>query len=273
MLTFLAVIAAFIFGIVGTGILFRVIIDRSGQKILAGETAGDGDAPLIKKYADVDIDKYSTLLLCLGLIFSLSLTYVVFEWKTYDEIKVADLGMMEVTEEAVEIPPVTEQPPPPPMQILQQPEIIEVPDEKKIEEEVKINLDVEVTEETTVKEVVKQQVVEEAPKEEEVEEIFTVVEQGAEPDGGMEAFRKYLEKNLKYPKQARKMGVEGKVFVQFVVEKDGSVTDVKAIKGVGAGCDEEAIRIIQESPKWKPGKQRGRPVKQRVVVPIVFKLS
>jgi protein TonB len=272
MLTFLAVAAAFLFALIGTGILFKTIIDRSGQKILLQGADGEESSSLVKKFADVDIDKYSTLLLCIGFIFSLSLTYVAFEWKTYDEIKISDLGVMDVTEEAVEIPPVTEQPPPPPMQVLQQPEIVEVPDEKKIEEDVKINLDVEVTQETTIKEVIKQPVVE-APKEEEVEEIFTVVEESAEPNGGMEAFRKYLEKNLKYPKQARKMGVEGKVFVQFVVDKDGSISDVKAIKGIGAGCDEEAIRIIQESPKWKPGKQRGRPVKVRVVVPIVFKLG
>jgi protein TonB len=69
------------------------------------------------------------------------------------------------------------------------------------------------------------------------------------------------------------MGIEGKVYVQFVVDKDGTLTDIKALKGIGAGCDEEAVRVIGGSPKWKPGKQRGRPVKVRMVLPIIFKLG
>jgi protein TonB len=68
------------------------------------------------------------------------------------------------------------------------------------------------------------------------------------------------------------MRVEGKVFVEFVVEKDGTLTQFTVVKGIGAGCDEEAIRIMQEAPAWEPGKQRGRPVKQRMVLPIFFKL-
>jgi protein TonB len=69
------------------------------------------------------------------------------------------------------------------------------------------------------------------------------------------------------------MGVEGKVFVQFVVDKDGTLTDIKAVKGIGAGCDEEAVRVLKAAPKWKPGKQRGRPVKVRMILPITFKLG
>jgi periplasmic protein TonB len=112
------------------------------------------------------------------------------------------------------------------------------------------------------------------PVEEEVaEEIFTIVEDQPQPKGGMAAFYEYVGKNLKYPAQARRMGIEGKVFVEFVVDKDGTITDVKAIKGIGAGCDEEAIRVIQLAPKWSPGKQRGRPVKVRMILPITFKLG
>jgi protein TonB len=110
-------------------------------------------------------------------------------------------------------------------------------------------------------------------EEEEVEEVFTIVEEGAEPVGGYEEFYKYIKKALKYPSQARRMGVEGKVYVQFVVDKDGSLNEIKVIKGIGAGCDEEASRVIQEAAKWKAGKQRGRAVKQRIVMPISFKLG
>ena len=83
----------------------------------------------------------------------------------------------------------------------------------------------------------------------------------------------YVRKKLKYPSQARRMGIEGKVFIQFVVGKDGEITEVKVIRGVGAGCDEEAARVIKSSPKWTPGKQRGQAVKVRMVLPITFKLS
>ena len=69
------------------------------------------------------------------------------------------------------------------------------------------------------------------------------------------------------------MGIEGKAFVQFVVDKDGTLTEVQAVKGIGAGCDEEAVRVIQGAPKWKPGKQRGRAVKVRMILPITFKLG
>jgi protein TonB len=69
------------------------------------------------------------------------------------------------------------------------------------------------------------------------------------------------------------MGIEGKVFVEFVINRDGSVTEVRAIKGIGAGCDEEAVRVIQNSPKWNPGKQRGKPVRQRMVLPVTFRLG
>ena len=78
---------------------------------------------------------------------------------------------------------------------------------------------------------------------------------------------------MKYPNQARRMGIEGRVFVQFVVDKDGQLTEIKAVKGIGAGCDEEAVRVLKSAPKWKPGKQRGRPVKVRMILPITFKLS
>jgi protein TonB len=69
------------------------------------------------------------------------------------------------------------------------------------------------------------------------------------------------------------MQVEGRVFLQFVVNKDGSLTDIKVVKGIGAGCDEEAIRVLKSAPRWSPGKQRGVPVRQRMVLPLTFKLG
>jgi protein TonB len=221
-----------------------------------------------KKNPKADLNKKTTLFLNIGLVISLSLVIMAFEWRFYDDGELMDLGQVtDEFEDVMEIPP-TEQPPPPPPKI-QQPEIIEVPDEEEIEEEIEVDLDVEITEETVVEDIVFDE-----PVEEEVaEEIFTIVEDQPAPKGGMAAFYEYVGKKLKYPAQARRMGIEGKVFVEFVVDKDGSITDVKAIKGIGAGCDEEAIRVIQTAPKWNPGKQRGRPVKVRMILPITFKLG
>ncbi|MFC0185010.1 outer membrane transport energization protein TonB [Pseudarcicella hirudinis] len=105
------------------------------------------------------------------------------------------------------------------------------------------------------------------------EEIFTAVEQQAEFPGGNAAFGKFLSKNLKYPSAAQRANVSGRVYVQFVVNTDGSIQDVQVLKSVGFGCDEEAVRVIKTVPKWTPGKQSGRPVRSRFTVPINFVLS
>lgn len=221
-----------------------------------------------KKTPKADLNKKTGLHLSIGLVVSLALITLAFEWKSYDDRGLVDLGKVESDfEDVMEIPP-TEQPPPPPPKIVQ-PEIIEVPDEEEIEEDIEIDLDVEITEDTQIEEMV----FEEAPEEEATDEIFMVVEDQPEPQGGMGAFYEYVSKNLKYPSQARRMGIEGKVFVQFVVNTDGSLTDVKAIKGIGAGCDEAAVEVVKKAPKWKPGKQRGRAVRVRMVLPITFKLG
>lgn len=222
----------------------------------------------VKKNPKADLTKKTGLFLNLGLVVSLALVIMAFEWKFYDDGALMDLGRVaDEFEDVMEIPP-TEQPPPPPPKI-QQPKIIEVPDEEEIVEEIEVDLDVEITEETVVEDIVF-----DAPVEEEVaDEIFTIVEDQPSPKGGLSAFYEYIGKKLKYPAQARRMGIEGKVYVEFVVDKDGSITDVRAMKGIGAGCDQEAIRVIKSSPKWKPGKQRGRPVKVRMILPITFKLG
>ncbi|MEX1241936.1 MAG: TonB family protein [Cyclobacteriaceae bacterium] len=104
-------------------------------------------------------------------------------------------------------------------------------------------------------------------------DIFTIVERQPEFEGGIGAFRSYIMNEIKYPLQARQAGVEGQVDVQFVVGKDGSLSDVRAIKGIGAGCDAEAVRVMQNAPRFKPGTQNGKPVFVRMVVPITFKLN
>jgi protein TonB len=225
----------------------------------------------LKKNPKVDLSRQSGLFLNIGLVVSLGLCLLAFEWKSYDDLSGMNYAPAEVqTEELIDIP-ITEMPPPPPP-VIQQPEIIEVPDEEEIEEEL-VNLDTEITPETVVAPPAPPATVAAPVQEEEVDEIFQVVENQPEPVGGMGAFMKYLQKNLKYPEQARRMNVEGKVFVQFVIDKDGSPNDITVLKGIGSGCDEEAVRVIKSMPKWTPGKQRGRPVKVRMSLPIVFKLG
>jgi len=101
-------------------------------------------------------------------------------------------------------------------------------------------------------------------------EVFP--ETQAQPKGGYEAFYQELKNNLKYPRRAASQNIEGKVFVEFVVTRDGTPVNFKVIRGIGFGCDEEAMRVIGLS-KWVPGKQRGRPVRVKMIMPIVFKLN
>ncbi|MEO1053220.1 MAG: TonB family protein [Bacteroidota bacterium] len=105
------------------------------------------------------------------------------------------------------------------------------------------------------------------------QEVFTIVEEQPGFSGGMDGFYNYVKREIKYPAQARRLGIEGEVVVEFVVEKDGSLSDVKAVKGIGAGCDGEAVRVIENAPAFSPGKQRGKPVRVRMVMPINFKLD
>jgi protein TonB len=83
----------------------------------------------------------------------------------------------------------------------------------------------------------------------------------------------YLGNNIKYPVMAKESGIQGKVYVTFVVERDGSITDVKVLRGIGGGCDEEAVRVVASMPRWKPGKQRGKPVRVQYNLPVRFTLQ
>ena len=222
----------------------------------------------VKKSEKADLTKKSSFFFSIGLTITMALVLMAFEWTDSEKGALDLVGKKtDAFEETMEVPP-TEQPPPP-APVIQQPQVVEVPDEEEIKDDIKVNLDVEVTDETKVEEIVVQA---EQPKEE-TDEIFTVVEESATPKGGMQAFYKFVGEKIKYPAQARRMGIEGRVFVEFVINKDGSLSDVKAIKGIGAGCDEEAERIIRSAPPWNPGKQRGKAVKQRYTLPIIFKLG
>jgi len=213
-------------------------------------------------------NKYKHVISSFSFCISILAIIFVFEYKTFDEGSMVQLtSLVGEFEDLVDIP-VTQQPPPPPP-VVQQPIVIEVPDDKEIEEDIEINLDITMNEEDIVDELV----VFDEPEEEVAETIFKIVEVMPSPIGGLSAFYKYLNENLKYPQKATRIGIEGRVYLSFVVETDGSLTDVKVMKGIGADCDEESIRVMQNAPKWNPGKQRGNPVRVRYGFPIVFKLN
>jgi len=222
-----------------------------------------------KKSPKADLENKKVIFIQIGLIIALAAVLLAFEWKSYEkqEISLATRNVDDTPEEMVEI--TQHEKPPPPPKPPQQTTIIEiVEDDIEIEDEIEI--DVEADQETEVQEYVP---IEEPEEEEEEQQIFTVVESMPGFPGGDAARIKYLNENIKYPQMARESGIQGRVFVTFVVEKDGSVTDVRVLRGIGGGCDEEAIRVIQNMPKWVPGKQRGKPVRVQFNMPILFKLN
>ena len=227
---------------------------------------------LIQYKKSKDIKKHSAGTLISSVSLCLSFLFVIgmFEMKFHEHGSGVNLELSNQSfEDLLEIPQ-TEQIQKPPVQ-AQAPTIIEVTDEEIIEE-IEINLDIEMTEETRIEDVVYEQSGEEAMPEENVDEIFTIVEEQPSPAGGMKAFYDYIANNLRYPPKAARMGIEGRVFVEFIVERDGSLTDINVAKGIGGGCDEEAIRVISHAPKWNPGRQRGKEVRVRMILPIVFRL-
>jgi len=104
-------------------------------------------------------------------------------------------------------------------------------------------------------------------------DVYQIVEQMPEFPNGQEALMLYIAKQVKYPAEAKKAGAYGRVFIGFIVEPDGSLSDFKVLRGIGYGCDEEALRVVKSMPKWQPGMQRGKAVRVKYLVPVNFKLD
>lgn len=223
----------------------------------------------LKKSPKADLEKKRTLFLQVGLIISLAITLAAFEWKSYEkqEIELEQRAASEVPEEII---PITKQekPPPPPEPPQTTTELNIVENEVEVEDD--IIIDVEADQDTEVEEWTPVVMEEEEVQE---EKIFIVVEDQPSFPGGEKARMQYLANNIDYPQLARESGIQGTVYVTFVVEKDGSVTDVRVLRGIGGGCDEEAIEVVKNMPKWKPGKQRGKPVRVQFNMPIRFTLQ
>ncbi len=223
----------------------------------------------IKKEREATSAEHRVLFLNVGMALSILLVTLAINWQFSGDQDLVDLGqVVDQAEEIIEIP-ISEQPPPPPPSKAPEVYVIKEVANEEIIEEIEVKLDVEIAanEASEQFEYVPVEVEEEV-----VEEVFTIVETAPEPVGGYEAFHKFIAESLTYPRSAARMNISGKVFVQFVVEKDGSLTDIVVVKGIGAGCDEEALRVVSLAPKWNPGKQRGTPVRVAKVIPIRFVL-
>ncbi len=247
-----------------TSVSGEALVRRHKQAAVLGELL------LIKQGKAARDHDLSFLLFGLGLVLSLLMVIVVFEWNfdtSEDQIEL-NAGTGEEFESLIEIPPTIQPPPPPPQS--QQVIITVVNDEIELDEVV-FDIDVETTEEMRVSDPLPEGLMEELP-EEEVEEVFLIVETMPAPKGGLQEFYKYLSDNIRYPAAAKRQNISGRVYAQFIVENDGAISNIQLIKGIGGGCDEEAIRVLQGAPKWNPGKQRGIPVKVRMTIPIYFTL-
>lgn len=225
----------------------------------------------VKKSLKVSLEDKKFVYTLMGLVLVLSICFVAFEWTEKDVTKyeVADTDFL--IEEEIDIQQTSQEtpPPPPPPAAVQEVEILNVVDDnvktESVEIQVEDNKDIEVVIAPPV----------EAPVVEEVEEeIFVVVESMPEFPGGQQEMMKFLAENIKYPVIAQENNVQGRVICQFVVEKDGKVTDIQVVRSSGdASLDKEAKRVIESMPKWKPGKQRGKAVRVKYTIPVNFRLQ
>jgi len=226
----------------------------------------------VKKSKSANLENKKGTWVLMGLVTVFALLFVAFEWtqheKKYDG-DILDAGDIILEEEVIPITMPEKKTVPPPPQAVSQAEVLNiVEDDAEIEETTLVSNEdqavfVEVTNDVPV-------VVEEI---EEEQEIFQVVENMPEFPGGTQALLQYLKKNIKYPTICQEQGIQGRVVVQFVVNKDGSIVDPEVIKPVNPYLDKEALRVVSTMPKWKPGEQRGKPVRVKFTLPVQFKLG
>jgi periplasmic protein TonB len=227
----------------------------------------------LKKSEKADLESRKGIFFQIGLIFAMAVILVAFEWKSYDALDINTMGDQRALNEVEELATITQQNTPPPPPPPPAPSMVLNIVENTAEIDDDISIDAEADENTQVEEY-KAPVMKQADEEVvEEQEIFMVVENAPAFPGGDVARMKFLQDNIKYPQMARESGIQGTVYVTFVVERNGNVTDVKILRGIGGGCDEEAVRVVQNMPKWEPGKQRGKPVRVQFNMPIKFTLA
>lgn len=227
----------------------------------------------LKKSQKADLENKKGLFAEVGLVVILAAALVGFNIKSYDreDVVVETREVSAEVEEQIVQTKELETPPPP------EPEVPEVVTQVSV-----VQNDAEITNELgpvdmSANNAVNTEVqhVEVSQKEEEVaeEEVLVFVEENPEFPGGDAARLKFLSENLKYPPAARDNGIQGKVYIQFVVERDGRITNAKVLRDIGGGCGAEALRVVKSMPKWKPAKQQGRAVRSQFTLPVQFTLK
>lgn len=226
-----------------------------------------------KKTARADLENRRGLYLEIGLVVVLVAALVAFNVKNYDnkQIEVVQRTAADETEEMViqtqdDTPP----PPPPPEPEVVTTEVNVIENDAESENELKMDVFEKVEKQENI-EITHVEVEKEEEEDEQV--IFQVVEQDPEFPGGIDALYKFIQQNIKYPQLAKENNITGRVFVTFVVEKDGSVSNVKVARDIGGGCGTEAVRVVKMMPKWAPGKQRGKAVRAAYTLPVNFTLQ
>lgn len=215
-----------------------------------------------------NINRHSGLFFNLGLVISLALVILAFEYKSPFDKEVMGRAPVADIMEVVDIPITSQKPKPPPPPAAPKKLVLtptaaetELPETKPLVAEVATLLPGQSF--ALVPDDLPDEIPDEIPYNAEIMPSY---------HGGMNAFYHYIKQHLRYPKRAKRLGIEGRVTLQFVVDTDGRIREATVIKGIGAGCDEEALRVVLAAPGWQPGRQRGKPVKVRMVVPITFKL-
>lgn len=228
----------------------------------------------VKKSPKADLEGGIGMSILMGMIVGLAVLFVGFEWGSKDvQVVSADEGVADIiAEEEIEItrPENTPPPPPPPPAPAVAEVLTVVEDDVELEQQDIVSSEDDATAaqtETFVAPVVEEE------EEESAQQIFTVVEKQPEFPGGTAELFKYLSKAIKYPVIAQENGIQGRVVCSFVVNRDGSIVDIQVMRGVDPSLDKEAIRVISEMPKWKPGEQRGKPVRVRFILPVQFRLQ
>jgi protein TonB len=225
----------------------------------------------VKKTPKADLENKKSTWLLVGYVIVLGFMFVAFEWSEHDiKIDTSQAITDVVFEDEI---PITEQEekvaPPPPPEAPPIAETLEIVDDKADVEDAVIASTEETGEKVEVK-YIPQTVEEEEPEE---QTIFEVVEKMPSFPGGNAAMMQYLSKNIKYPTISQENGVQGRVVVQFVVNKDGSIVDIKVLRGVDPYLDKEAVRVVSAMPKWTPGEQRNKPVRVKYTLPVMFRLQ
>jgi protein TonB len=253
-------------------LVFRGILRHNSRRLLENPQATSA-----KKHPEVQLRTFLGPVRMLALGVSLALVLAAFEWKVVEELPIITGEIVDNSKKMEEaFPPVKlplPKPPPPPKNTsLTKIDLVdELPPQEVIEvKAIPTPPSTANTDNYTDDPVVVDDI--EVLPEEKTDKPFVVVEVSAKPQGGMDEFYRFLSKKIKFPRQAKKLGISGKVYVSFIIERDGSLTDLKVVKGIGAGCDEEVLRVLKLVPNWEPARQRGNVVRQRMVVPVDFNL-